>query len=122
MKPAPLVIPKLMVQQPSPTHARPLGGDHPLIPGSPPPQRLPPSHENIFHFSERPGSVAGRRLLKELDKPTSLDLPFAPPMITITCNMSEESDADSPASVQIKGSTHLGRLIKNVFLSDTFII
>lgn len=97
-----------MVQQPSPTHTRPPGGGIPLVPGSPPPQRLPPSHENIFHFSERPGSAAGRRLLKELDKPTSLDLPWAPPMITVTCNLSEaESDADSPASVTVK-STHLG--------------
>lgn len=98
-----------MVQQPSPTHTKPPGGGLPLVPGSPPPQRLPPNHENIFHFSERPGSSAGRRLLKELDKPTSLDLPCAPPMITITFNMSEaESDADSPASVAVKGSNHLG--------------
>lgn len=35
-------------------------------------------------------------MLKEFDKPTSLDLPSDPPMITITCNMSEvESDIDS---------------------------
>lgn len=99
-----------MIQQPSPTHTCPPCGGLPLVPGSPPPQRTPPTaHENVFHFSERPGSVAGRRLLKELDKPTSLDLPCVPPMITITCNMSEaESDADSPASVAVKGTTHLG--------------
>lgn len=99
-----------MVQQPSPTHTKPPGGGIPLVPGSPPPQRLPTNHENIFHFSERPGSAAGRRLLiKELDKPMSLDLPCAPPMITVTCNLSEaESDADSPASVAVKVGSHLG--------------
>lgn len=98
-----------MVQQPSPTHPKPPGGGIPLVPGSPPPQRLPTNHENIFHFSERPGSTAGRRLLKELDKPTSLDLPCVPPMITITCNLSEaESESDSPASVAVKVGSHLG--------------
>lgn len=47
-------------------------------------------------------------MLKEFDKPTSLDLPCAPPTITITCNMSEaESDAES-VSPALKASGHLG--------------
>lgn len=76
-----------------------------LIPGSPPPQRLPPNQENIFHFTEKPT----RRLLKDFDKPTSLDLPCAPPMITITCNMSEaESDAESISPAVKNLGSHLG--------------
>uniref|UniRef100_A0A8W7PPI0 Uncharacterized protein n=1 Tax=Anopheles coluzzii TaxID=1518534 RepID=A0A8W7PPI0_ANOCL len=36
--------------------------------------------------------------LKQWEKPTSLDLPFDPPMITITCNSSEVvSDAEAPS-------------------------
>lgn len=44
--------------------------------------------------------VCNSRLLKQFEKPTSLDFPFAPPMITVTSNMSElESDTEplSPA-------------------------
>lgn len=43
-------------------------------------------------------------MLKEFDKPTSLDLPGIPPLITVTCNMSEtESEAES-ASPALKAS------------------
>jgi hypothetical protein len=39
--------------------------------------------------------VHSSRLLKhQFEKPTSLDLPFAPPMITITTNMSEVESSD----------------------------
>lgn len=52
------------------------------------------------------------RLLKQWEKPGSLDLPFEPPMITITSNMSElESDADcmSPAATgKPNGTNTLG--------------
>lgn len=52
-------------------------------PGSPPP-----------HRSYKP-------YLKDLDKPNSLDLPCPPPIITVTCSMTEaESDADSPATTK----------------------
>nr|XP_024215536.1 uncharacterized protein LOC106687239 isoform X2 [Halyomorpha halys] len=52
-------------------------------PGSPPP-----------HRSHKP-------YLKDLDKPNSLDLPCPPPIITVTCSMTEgESDADSPAAIK----------------------
>lgn len=47
-------------------------------------------------------------MFKDFEKPTSLDLPCAPPMITITCNMSEaESDAES-MSPAVKAAGHLG--------------
>lgn len=50
-----------------------------------------------------------RRLLKELDKPNSLDLPCPPPLITITCNMSEaESDTESISPAAKPGGVHLG--------------
>ncbi|XP_049809059.1 uncharacterized protein LOC126252230 [Schistocerca nitens] len=43
-----------------------------------------------------PANPAQRRqMLKELDKPASLDLPCPPPIITVTCNLSEpDSDDD----------------------------
>lgn len=56
-----------------------------------------------------------RRLLKDFDKPTSLDLPCAPPMITITCNMSEaESDAESISPAVKNLGSHLGATSGNV--------
>lgn len=77
-----LMIPTLTVQQPSPT--RPSPPIH-VCPGSPPPHK------------EK--TLPRGKFLKELDKPTSLDLPVPPPVITVTCSMSEvESDADSPAT------------------------
>lgn len=100
--PPPLIIPTLIIQQPSPTHSRvPILG----LPGSPPPHRNS-NPENVFPFS---GEKPGRRLLKDFDKPTSLDLPCAPPMITVTFNMSEaESDAESLSPAAKNPSTHLG--------------
>lgn len=49
-------------------------------------------------------------MLKDFDKPTSLDLPCAPPLITVTCNMSEaESDAESLSPLATKAcNPHLG--------------
>ncbi|XP_017779050.1 PREDICTED: uncharacterized protein LOC108564494 isoform X2 [Nicrophorus vespilloides] len=83
---APLVIPMVTIQTPSPTRQRPTSI---LLPGSPPPR----SYKDTFQF---PTQSKSKRMLKEFDKPTSLDLPCAPPLITITCNMSEaESDAES---------------------------
>ncbi|KAI4469845.1 hypothetical protein MML48_1g17898 [Holotrichia oblita] len=95
----PLVIPTLTIETPSPTHKRP-----PFygFAGSPPPK----SQEDTFQFSGTK-SARERKMLKEFDKPTSLDLPCAPPLITITCNLSEaESDTES-ISPAIKTSCHL---------------
>lgn len=94
--PLPLVIPTLTIQTPSPTHA-----PYILIPGSPPPQRKLSQPDCNFDLKQP------RKMLKEFDKPTSLDLPGIPPLITITCNMSEtESDAES-TSPATKSSSHL---------------
>lgn len=94
----PLIIPTLTIQTPSPTHTC---LPSILIPGSPPPQRKFSQPECNFELKQP------RKLLKEFDKPTSLDLPGVPPLITITCNMSEtESDAES-TSPATKSSSHL---------------
>lgn len=86
-----LVIPTFTIQQPSPTRTSP---PRLHIPGSPPPHREPP-------FPSR-----GSKLLKDLDKPTSLDLPVPPPQITVTCTMSEvESDGESPAAKSVGNSS-----------------
>lgn len=46
--------------------------------------------------------VLSSRLLKQLEKPTSLDLTFTPPTIMVTANLSEaESDLDSTMSPAI---------------------
>ncbi|XP_015833125.1 uncharacterized protein LOC103312261 isoform X4 [Tribolium castaneum] len=101
VKSQPLVIPVLTIQTPSPTHSK---TPSILFPGSPPPQK-PHHQEPSFQF---PPPKQNRKLYKDLDKPNSLDLPCAPPMITITCNMSEaESDAES-ISPAAKASGHLG--------------
>ncbi|XP_073829879.1 uncharacterized protein isoform X3 [Musca autumnalis] len=98
-RPRDLIIPTLTVEQPSPTKNR-----HPMIifPGSPPPQRASIG-ETSFMF---PNKQQQKRLLKQFEKPTSLDFPFVPPMITVTSNMSElESDTEplSPAPKTIMG-------------------
>ncbi|XP_060519804.1 uncharacterized protein LOC132698003 isoform X2 [Cylas formicarius] len=94
--PPPLVIPTLIIETPSPTRKSPSL----LFPGSPPPQRAFSTHEPAFQFP----SKGNRKFFKDFDKPTSLDLPNAPPLITITCNMSEvDSDAESTS---VKPSTH----------------
>ncbi|XP_017471876.1 PREDICTED: uncharacterized protein LOC108363116 [Rhagoletis zephyria] len=93
-RPRDLIIPTLTVEHPSPTKNR-----HPMIifPGSPPPQRASIG-ETSFMF---PNKQQQKRLLKQFDKPNSLEFPFVPPMITVTSNMSElESDTEplSPAT------------------------
>ncbi|XP_044766499.1 uncharacterized protein LOC123322609 isoform X2 [Coccinella septempunctata] len=96
-----IVIPTLMIETPSPTYCH---SPSIYFPGSPPPHKS--DGTNRFQFP--PASKQQRKLLKEFDKPTSLDLPCGPPMITITCNMSEaESDAES-ISPAVKNSLHLG--------------
>lgn len=85
----------LTIQTPSPTQTKPASL---LFPGSPPPQK-----ETIFQF---PPPKQNRKFYKDFDKPNSLDLPCVPPLITITCNMSEaESDAES-MSPAIKAGGH----------------
>ncbi|RZF36004.1 hypothetical protein LSTR_LSTR005820, partial [Laodelphax striatellus] len=80
-----LTIPTLMVQKPSPDRPQPPPPSFTLHPGSPPPHKEKPSQRSKF--------------LKEFDKPTSLELPVPPPVITVTCSMSEaESDTESPAN------------------------
>nr|XP_029711963.1 uncharacterized protein LOC109407380 isoform X3 [Aedes albopictus] len=105
VRPRDLVIPELVIQQPSPTKER---SAVVMFPGSPPPQRASIG-ETSFHF---PNKQQQKRLLKQWEKPGSLDLPFEPPMITITSNMSElESDADcmSPAATgKPNGTNTLG--------------
>ncbi|KAJ9597352.1 hypothetical protein L9F63_011792, partial [Diploptera punctata] len=97
----PPVIPLLTVQQPSPTHH---GAPQLLIPGSPPPQRGGHTESNFLFSGKGP-----RRLLKELDKPNSLDLPCPPPLITVTCNMSEaESDTESISPAAKNSGPHPG--------------
>ncbi|XP_058443100.1 uncharacterized protein LOC131425318 isoform X3 [Malaya genurostris] len=99
-RPRDLVIPELIIQQPSPTKER---SSVVIFPGSPPPQRASIG-ETSFYF---PNKQQQKRLLKQWEKPGSLDLPFEPPMITVTSNMNEvESDADcmSPAAT---GKPHL---------------
>ncbi|KAG5683953.1 hypothetical protein PVAND_013208 [Polypedilum vanderplanki] len=96
-RPKDLIIPELVIQTPSPTKERlPLL----IFPGSPPPQRASIGETSGLF----PNRQQQKRLLMQydkLDKPGSLDFQFAPPMITITANMSEaESDAEflSPAT------------------------
>ncbi|XP_062537723.1 uncharacterized protein LOC134206060 isoform X2 [Armigeres subalbatus] len=105
VRPRDLVIPELVIQQPSPTKER---SSVVMFPGSPPPQRASIG-ETSFHF---PNKQQQKRLLNKWEKPGSLDLPFEPPMITITSNMSElESDADcmSPAATgKPNGTNTLG--------------
>ncbi|KAL1128858.1 hypothetical protein AAG570_013392 [Ranatra chinensis] len=89
--PSPALTPLMPrhIEEPSPTKPVP-----PLqfLPGSPPPQR-----DKL---------AKSKPLLKDIDKPTSLDLPCPPPVITVTCSMSEmESDTDSPATKSGLGST-----------------
>ncbi|XP_068905882.1 uncharacterized protein [Tenebrio molitor] len=97
----PLVIPMLTIQTPSPTHSR---TPSQLFPGSPPPHKSR-LQEPSFQF---PLPKQNRKLYKDPDKPNSLDLPCVPPMITITCNLSEaESDAESMSPAN-KAAGHLG--------------
>ncbi|KAL0270830.1 UNVERIFIED_CONTAM: hypothetical protein PYX00_008110 [Menopon gallinae] len=79
-----LVIPILTVQEPSPTSTSPPCS----FLGSPPPQKAMDTF--IFVTESSP-----RKCFKEMDKPNSLDLPYPPPMITITCNSGVDSDTES---------------------------
>ncbi|KAL9879695.1 uncharacterized protein ACN2A1_011533 isoform 3-T22 [Glossina fuscipes fuscipes] len=99
-RPRDLVIPTLTVEQASPTKTH-----HPMVilPGSPPPQRASIG-ETSFMF---PNKQQQKRLLKQYEKPTSLEYSFTPPMITVTSNMSElESDIEplSPATKVTTGN------------------
>lgn len=92
-RPKDLIIPELVIQTPSPTRERlPIM----IFPGSPPPQRASIGETSGLF----PSKQQQKRLMMQFEKPGSLDFPFVPPMITITANMSEESDTDflSPAT------------------------
>ncbi|XP_065085313.1 uncharacterized protein LOC135707424 isoform X2 [Ochlerotatus camptorhynchus] len=105
VRPRDLIIPELIIQHPSPTRER---SSVVMFPGSPPPQRASIGETSSFF----PNKQQQKRLLKQWEKPGSLDLPFDPPMITITSNMSElDSDADymSPAATgKQNGANTLG--------------
>ncbi|XP_026811687.1 uncharacterized protein LOC113552887 isoform X1 [Rhopalosiphum maidis] len=75
-----LTIPTLVIQQPTPINSPSME-----FPGSPPPHK------------ERP---LNRKMLKDMEKPISLDLPAPPPVITVTCM----SDSDTE-SVTTKNGT-----------------
>lgn len=92
-----LVIPVLTIQEPSPTSTTPPVS----FLNSPPPQKP------IEPFSY-PTKSSPKRLLKELDKPNSLDLPYPPPMITITCNVSE-ADSDTESISPANKNQNLGQ-------------
>lgn len=92
-RPKDLIIPELVIQTPSPTKERlPIM----IFPGSPPPQRASIGETSGLF----PSKQQQKRLMMQFEKPGSLDFPFVPPMITITANMSEESDTEflSPAT------------------------
>ncbi|XP_055384716.1 uncharacterized protein LOC129614250 isoform X2 [Condylostylus longicornis] len=100
-RPRNLIIPTLVVEQPSPTKNR-----LPVIifPGSPPPGRASAGEKNLM-FSEKPQQ---KRLFKQLDKPSSLDFPPNTPTITVTSNSSDlESDADVLSPSQKDANTSL---------------
>ncbi|XP_035898286.1 uncharacterized protein LOC118505883 isoform X4 [Anopheles stephensi] len=101
-RPRDLIIPALVIQQPSPTKERTTVV---VIPGSPPPQRANQSFDASILSNAGSKQSQQKRFLKQWEKPTSLDLPFDPPMITITCNSSEVvSDADVPSPAHPMGS------------------
>ncbi|KAJ8941044.1 hypothetical protein NQ318_015521 [Aromia moschata] len=94
-----VVIPTLTIQTPSPTHS---ASPSALFPGSPPPHKS--QNEHCFQF---PALKPTRKGFKNLEKPNSLDLPCPPPMITVTCNLSEvDSDTES-ISPAVKPPGHL---------------
>uniref|UniRef100_A0A182N197 Cubilin n=1 Tax=Anopheles dirus TaxID=7168 RepID=A0A182N197_9DIPT len=97
-RPRDLIIPALVIQHPSPTKERTTVA---VFPGSPPPQRANQSFDaSVLSYTggRQQQQQHQKRFLKQWEKPSSLDLPFEPPMITITCNSSEVvSDADVPS-------------------------
>ncbi|XP_025416102.1 uncharacterized protein LOC112687566 isoform X2 [Sipha flava] len=76
-----LTIPKLVVQQPTPINSPSME-----FPGSPPPHKEKPQ--------------AGRKMLRDMEKPISLDLPAPPPVITVTCM----SDSDTESATTKNGT------------------
>lgn len=76
-----LSIPTLVIQQPTPINSPSME-----FPGSPPPHK------------ERP--VINRKMLKDMEKPISLDLPAPPPVITVTCM----SDSDTESATTKNGT------------------
>lgn len=70
----------LVIQQPTPINSPSME-----FPGSPPPHK------------ERPPS---RKMLKDMEKPISLDLPAPPPVITVTCM----SDSDTESATTKNGT------------------
>lgn len=114
-RPKDLIIPDLIIQTPSPTRER-----LPLLvfPGSPPPQRASIGETSGLF----PNKQQQKRLLMhydKYDKPGSLDFQFAPPMITVTANLSEaESDAEflSPATSK---ATTLMPIINSKLMAST---
>ncbi|KFB42558.1 AGAP000443-PA-like protein [Anopheles sinensis] len=105
-RPRDLIIPELIIQQPSPTRERTMVVIFP--PGSPPPQR---ANQHPFdtglpspYTTTDKQQYHQKRFLKQWEKPTSLDLPFDPPMITITSNSNEVvSDAEAPSPAHPMG-------------------
>lgn len=75
-----LTIPMLIIQQPTPVSSPSIE-----YPGSPPPHK------------EKPPS---RMMLKDMEKPISLDLPAPPPVITVTCM----SDSDTESATTKNGT------------------
>ncbi|KAJ8915775.1 hypothetical protein NQ315_004587, partial [Exocentrus adspersus] len=99
VQPPSIVIPTLTIQTPSPIHSP--KSSVPFL-GSPPPHKS--LNETCFQFSS---SMQSKKMFKDLDKPTSLDLPFIPPIITVTCNLSEAESDTEPISPAIKSNVHL---------------
>uniref|UniRef100_A0A182IWM2 Uncharacterized protein n=1 Tax=Anopheles atroparvus TaxID=41427 RepID=A0A182IWM2_ANOAO len=97
-RPRDLIIPELIIQQPSPTRERTMVV---IFHGSPPPHRANQSFDAGLlpcAGSSSAGKQQQKRFLKQWEKPTSLDLPFDPPMITITANeVVSDADVLSPA-------------------------
>ncbi|XP_050534500.1 uncharacterized protein LOC126901790 isoform X3 [Daktulosphaira vitifoliae] len=81
-------IPTLVVQQPTPINSPSME-----FPGSPPPHK----EKNL-----------GRKMLKDLDKPISLDLPAPPPVITVTCMSDSDTESVTTTKNGIDSSQHSG--------------
>ncbi|XP_050429193.1 uncharacterized protein LOC126838643 isoform X2 [Adelges cooleyi] len=73
-------IPTLVIQQPTPINSPSME-----FPGSPPPHKE---------------KKLSRKMLKDMDKPISLDLPAPPPVITVTCM----SDSDTESATTKNGT------------------
>lgn len=108
-RPKDLIIPELVVQTPSPKKER---FAHVFIPESPPPQRARASIGETSGLF--PNKQQQKRLMMKFEKPGSLDFPFAPPMITVTENMSEvESDTEFMSPSTSKSTLLPNKLMPN---------